>query len=701
MKFFSSQPTRTPKNPTRRREGRVFSSLLFLAMFFAPATVFASDITNIINQLPASVRSRLPASFLSSPTTQNLGGLSPSTIKSILSNIPSGTIPGLPSDMFSSIPSTSLPNVLSGLAGPLLKTLPVDTLSSLPAGTLTNVLSGLSGGALRSLPETLLSNLPQSTLTNTLSGLTGGTLGSLPASMFSSVPSSVISSLPSSITSLLPSSVTSAPAALGGIVGGGGGIFVPVNDAALNSAFSSYTSSFSTYSSNFDRYASEVNSALTGSTDSLRDIIAGKDPGGVAKEECKAGNAVNQAFAYTDGSWAAAIASTTELGLPPVPRTVPAEGEPGYPYVQVNTSGSLRCILQDLVGYQKISLFVQIQALLKQYIADAQQQQLKNRLLSQIAATNLNWAKEGEQVTADGVVTTEPVYVLNSDKSMGSRNTRTVDTIVKQAAAAEGDPVGSLGLNDPLFVATAVAQNTRNKTEDPRDSFAERTRGTLTAPGGPFSAGTDPNTAFAQYMQDANTPNGLGAVNMFEWMINNPQDTPIGAVAMVQGEADRRIAQDEARYQRELQGSGFQPTQKCSGLPSDPNCDPALMINVSPAAQNERTVADAAATGNQQIADSNITDTNASGAAASESLDINTGSGGLSGYNTATLQSSGTNVNTLINELYDTIQYAYFDSSENQKAWAQAALLSIYDEMNFNDATPATQYPGSEQNITY
>ena len=461
--------------------------------------------------------------------------------------------------------------------------------------------------------------------------------------------------------------------------------FVPVKDIELNPAFSTY--------------AADTKAALTGASDSLRDIIAGSDPGGVAKEICKKDDAEDKAFAYTEGPWADAIAATsTAPGLQPLPSTVPAEGG----FVQVNKSGSLRCILQDLIGYQKISLFVQIQALLKQYITDAQQQALSNQLLNKINATNLNWARQGEQVTAGGVQITEPVYVLNSDQSQYARNTRTAQTVIDQAASADpNDPIGSLGLCNPLQTATAVAINTRDETEDPRNFVIESTKCSLnTTDGGPFT-GSDQNASFANYMEDANTPDGLGAVYTFAHMLNNPQDTPIGAAMIVQGEVERRLAQDEKSYAEARANSGFQPTQKCSGLASDPNCDPALMTNISSAAQNEQTVVSAVESGKEQVADANILDSTSAASAENLSTDANTGEGGVAGYDTTALGSSQTAVNTLIYELYDTISYAYFDLDKDQEDWAQAALLSIYDTMLFNDQTPAIVTPGAATDDTF
>jgi hypothetical protein len=451
-----------------------------------------------------------------------------------------------------------------------------------------------------------------------------------------------------------------------------GQAFVPVNDAELNNAFATYSTKFSTY-------ASEMKSALTTAPDSLRDILAGPNPGGVAIQDCEldtyAGPTRLEPYTDPAGPWQRAIVyaqTNSSLGLEPLPSLI----DP-----QVNDSGSIRCILQDLVGYQKISLFVQIQSMLKQYISDAQQKELSNQLLNQINSANLNWAKRGEQVTSGTTQSSESVYVQNTTASAENENERIADTIFAQTTAPDGDPVGSFGLNDPLYVATQVAANVRDNTENPRDAFMESIRPNIT--GAEVDA----------YMDNANTQTGSGAYFMLGDMFKNIQNTPLGASALVRSEAERRIAEETTRREKGEANTGFRPTKKCSGDPADPYCDPAFMVDVSPAGQNLETVVSAIQSGNQQIADSVALDTGAADAAASLSNEANTGDGGVAGYDTTALGASKTPVDALIYELYNTIHNAYFDLNPNQILWSQAALLMIYDEMEFNSAEPQTQIP--------
>ena len=138
--------------------------------------------------------------------------------------------------------------------------------------------------------------------------------------------------------------------------------YVPVKDTQLNSAFSTFSSNFSkysgnfdTFSKNFDTYAKDFNNIMKNNTDSIRDIITAGDPGGAAKQECATKNTPNKAFAYTsspDQPWKIAAATSAALSANAIPTTIDD--------IKINSSGSLRCILQDLVGWQKLSIFIQI-----------------------------------------------------------------------------------------------------------------------------------------------------------------------------------------------------------------------------------------------------------------------------------------------------------------------------------------------------
>ena len=725
--------------------------MFFLFVVLVPTAAFAADPIDFVSDIPDDAIQDIQTTdaagpaFLANPTTDTLGALSPSTISRIFNSLPQGTVQGLPSSIFSGIPTNKLPSTLQRLTTTVLQNLAPSVFSSLPSGTISTVLSGVSGSTLTSLSGSLFSGLSSGQITSALSTLSPSVLGSLPSNLFSSISPSTVTSLlssgglssnvlsgiggnllggmnsgalnsalgplsgslgsfspslfssiaPSTMSSLTPAITSALPSSVSSLIpgagGGGFGLFVPVNDIQLNSAFATYAAAFNTHAAN-------MKTSLTDAPDSLRNIIASGNPGGVALDVCKTRDAANPAYAWAVGPWADAYAAST--GEPPygtIPTTIPissaAIGSDGGTFVQINDSASLRCILQDLVGYQKMSLFVQIQQMLKQYISDAQQQELSNQLLNKINAANLLWAKQGEQIMAAGILTTEPVYVLNSDQSQYARNTRTAQTIVDQAAAQSDDLVGSLGLNWGLETATQVAINLQDRTEDPRHSFAEKTRGTLTIPEGPFPGAADGIASFNNYMEDANATEGLGAVVTLWSMIENPQNTPLGALFLVQSEADRRLAQDAKSYAEARANSGFQPTQKCSGLASDPNCDPAFMINVTSAAQNEQTVVSAVESGKEQIADSEILDSTSADVAENLSTSVNADQGGVYEYDTTALATSKTQVNRLIQELYETIKWGYYDLNPDQTNWAQAALLMIYDQMEFSDSHPNVVLP--------
>lgn len=294
--------------------------------------------------------------------------------------------------------------------------------------------------------------------------------------------------------------------------------------------------------------------------------------------------------------------------------------------------------------------------------------------------------KQINQVSSNGIQISQPGYSLNPTQEGYAENTRTADTIVAQAAAAPGDPAGSLELNYPLYVATQVAENTRDQVEDPRVSVTDMTRPTI------------PTATVDAYMDNANTQSGSGAYFMLGDMFSNVQNTPLGSSAIVRTEADRRLAEAKERRDKEAANTGALPTKECSGDPGDPYCDPAFMTDVTKNSGNDQTVNRAVVSGEEEIANSDTLDSSAGTAAETLSTTANTEQGGVAAYDTAPLISSGTAVNALIYELYDTIGNAYFDLTQDQTNWSQAALLMIYDEMKFNAATPQTQVPQADTN---
>src|SRR3989338_8259095 len=503
--------------------------------------------TELFVQLSSGQLSGLLNNFLADPSlagvlgslSSNLltGAMDPNILTNAIKLIDPSLIPLLPGTLFANVSLSGLTSIFENIPTNISSLFTSEFFSALPTETMSGLLSDLS---------------------TSVTGILGGDL-------LSAVTGGLTGALGSAVTGMLPAGIANLIPGFGGI-----GLFVPVFDVALVPAFKSYSNAFNKYASNMDKI-------IATGPDSLRNIIAGGNPKGVAKEYCNLRDANDSAWAWAkDSSWGLAVASSSGK----LPATIPEGGTIGAPwteYVRIigqgeggaagtgNDSGSIRCILTALVGYQKTALYVQFHSLLKQYISDAQQQQLSNQLLNKINAANLSWAREGEKVSSGGVESTEPVYVLNSDQSQYARNTRNIETVVGQAAAQAGDPSGSFELcaSYSLDIATQVAQNLRQETDDRRSFTTEATKCTLTAgDGGPFASVED----IDDYMEDPNTAKGPGAIAMLGYAMNNPQDMPLTAFTIVKNEAYARLQEDKERYQRELLGSGFQPTQKCSGM---------------------------------------------------------------------------------------------------------------------------------------
>lgn len=468
--------------------------------------------------------------------------------------------------------------------------------------------------------------------------------------------------------------------------------FVPVKDIQLNPAFA-------TYSTNFDNYALKFDQSLNTNTDSLRNIITGGNPQGVANEECSQMNNAFSAFAYSGNHpWARASASTTPAGS--LPLSIPSGGG----NVQINSSGSVRCLLQEIVEWQKLGLSIQIHSLLKTYIADAQTKQLNNQLMNKVAGANLAHAKAGNQTSVNGIISSEPLYNTNPSQSLYNIKKRQLDHITDQAAAApsSGSPVGSLGLGPWRLDTTAdMVRNSRSQVEDPSyllDSQPTRYR---------LDGYLAPND-YGKFSESINDPaNSQGGMATFLKMLSNPGNSPLGASTAADAAVNGRLKRQEETTNRERLGTGYLPTKVCKGDASDPYCLDTESTAITPAGQNQLNIGQVAQQGNQQIQDGNTLDGTAGSTTELQSTEINTKSG-LLGYDETDLARSQTSVNQLVKEFYDTIQYGYFGIDSNPKLanggtptteWAQATMLMIYDEMKFDDLNPQVVVTDSQNAV--
>ncbi len=481
--------------------------------------------------------------------------------------------------------------------------------------------------------------------------------------------------------------------------------YVPVQDIKLNPAFANYATAFDNFVKDyFKRFDNAFgNKKPDGTTDSLRDLIAGKEPGGIAKDQCKADDnlppgidsqAIQKypAFAYSDGPWHNAVASATPPGA--LPSTIPpggsvASGTYSGKYVKVNYSASLRCLLQEVVEWQKLGISVQIHQLLKNYIADAQTAQLNKQLMNKITAANLNFAKAGNIVNDGGSISYQPVYNINIAANNFNVNERQLAEAVDEATA---DPLkagsqGSWGLCQPwrLDATAAMVRANRTTTEDPYDYPKQQTECKLTA------VGTFDPALWGEFGDNINSSSGNG-VATFLLALGNPASEPTGIRAIASAEGRQRIANQQKITDQKAANPGYLPTtQYDTANPADPhNLDMQYGQDNTPSSENANNINSLVQGQNDQVANSTSLDGGAGSTSQIAATDINTNTG-LAGANTLPLQNSVTAVNQLVQEFYDSINLGYFGTQGNTRQWAQGTMLSIYDEMKFNDAQPSVQ----------
>ncbi len=470
--------------------------------------------------------------------------------------------------------------------------------------------------------------------------------------------------------------------------------YVPVFDNQVDTDLNNFHTDFNQYVTDlFKRWDDTFGPKPTGTTDALRDLISGSDPSGLAAAPCAQKNNGQPAFAYTDGPWKSAWASSSAMTPPgDLPATVPSGGSPGSPpgtFVQINKSQSLRCILDDLVEYQKLGLSVQIHSLLKQFIADAQAKQLTDQLRSKIADGINNWSKAGNQVNDNGIITAAPVYSVNSAQEGYDVTGRQVEALTDQAGAtlSSGNPAGSLGIstNWNLWAASNVAKNNRNSTEDPANYTLPMTQSSLSDPTtGVFAAESDWDKFQFNLNDAANTQGGLATLYNISM---NDANSPLGTAELLDSAARGQVERAKESRQFDAVSKGTLPSFQCSANSNDPYCLKRLGTNISPAYQNEAAVTHMTAEGDKVVAEGVTPDGIGGTSAVNQSTALNTQTGAL-GYDSTPLATQNTTVNELVQELYDTIQYGYFGINGDTTEWAQGTMLMIYDEMKFNATAP-------------
>ncbi len=481
--------------------------------------------------------------------------------------------------------------------------------------------------------------------------------------------------------------------------------FVPVNDATLISNFGTFAGEFTTYSTNFDTYATAfddyavwADETFVTNDDSIRNIITGSDLTLAQVGECLQGDSMEgdnlDAFAYAQGPWASSSDATAGYTTP-LPRTVPAAGG----FVQVNYSHSLRCLLEEMVEWQKLGLSIQINQMLKTYISDAQTAQLQGQLANKISAANINYVNNGNIVNNNGAITSTALYNTNATQNIYNVKERQLAHALDQAAAdpTAGNPVGSWDIYSDWRLPTAanMASNARDDVEDPFNfttSVTQSTMGSYLAPG-----------TSGQFFEDFNSTSilaGKDGITTFSAMLNNSANSPLGAMTLADQVAQSRLANQEKAKLLDMNTTGFSSASKCSERPDDIYClEQQNSTAVTPAGEVQRSAGDSAGNGMQQVRTAKTLDGGAGSPAEAQTSQI--AQGGLNNYDTTGLQTSQTAVTKLVKEFYDVINFGYFGVHQDSREWAQATMLMIYDEMKFDpDSTALVVTDGTDTEDT-
>ncbi len=498
--------------------------------------------------------------------------------------------------------------------------------------------------------------------------------------------------------------------------------YVPVRDFQLENDFAQYLNDFNQYVDTFnDTFVNaggqgSGNQITTGTSDSIRDLIAGANPGGIASEPCVVDRAGDQIFGPSEANnptqvadtfwhdadapaqsststpspWREAIQYANTRNFDPLPEGFPVPGgtvetDFGASKPQVNSSRSLRCLLQELVEWKKLDLSIQIHQLLKTYISDAQTRQLTNQAQSQVAAANLKFEKQGYVVTSNGVQTKSPLLITNYNDMMYDTLGRRVQMQVAQTMANQGDPVGSLNMGPfAQDAAQQIIADSDGYAVDPFDSSSLLTSYDPTI--------FDPNeyNDFMQDMTAASDPNGdpvmpgVGFTNL----LNSPQNTRLGAMDLSTQIAYQRANDAMAQQERKSKGEDTLPTEQSLDDQSvNPYDDPYFRQTVSPTAQNTDALLAPSRNTYQQLAGANSADAVPATSTQEANTLINSSEGALN-YEVDNLANTPNAVHDIVKELYDTIWFGYFDLHPYTSEWAQATMLMIYDEMKFNQYRP-------------
>ena len=337
----------------------------------------------------------------------------------------------------------------------------------------------------------------------------------------------------------------------------------------------------------------------------------------------------------------------------------------------INQSHSLRCLLQELVEWEKLDLNIQLHTMVKEHFSNAQTYMLNQQLLNTLAAATIAGAQHFQQHTILPGGTPElansTVYVANLKQNIDNIEQREIEGLTKEISGGGtvGDgTVADLGL--PLgtrdYIAEQVKRNLQTKTD-----FEELQK--------IFSVCDQKNPE-----NDPNNP------DEYKPMVNRSVCTPVVASSILENYGGEKLEQAKENQKLQLSMSGGYLSKENCG--DDPYCRTPTVE--TPGDILGKNLYNSLSTGIRAMEES---DTAGEGTSAdAQELTLNIMKKGLGDIDVSALANNQQTLAELFNE-FEYVLLDYYGIDEGTTNWSRNALVNIWDDIMYagGSATKASQ----------
>ena len=452
------------------------------------------------------------------------------------------------------------------------------------------------------------------------------------------------------------------------------GVFLPVNDRELNDQFYDFYAEFIEYSENFDEYRLNFNDYwadmqdwIEEDTDSLKNLIGGSNPEGIASLECA--NILIDPAPYNDKlSFNVGAEDPNDYDNGTVATTANMFLEiNSIDAIYVNNSASLRCLLQELVEWKKLDLNLKIHSMMKNFINDAQAYLFSKQMQSYIVAGLVDWSESGiEQQLSDNLTVDASVYAGNLENEKNKRAYSIRHGAISRTLG-NLDGFELLDIIEPfrIPIATDLAASTLDVETFEIDLLPSQLNNTLDQE---FDlSGTEVEEALA-----GEFPGWAGYKNL----VLRDENNPITILDMAEFNLLSQVGQMKIDQYTTME-NGWIDSVKCID-PDDPWC--RLKEVITPAFINAETVSHTV----ENVGFGALTQTDEPGENPSDTAQavqtniIDTIS--LRDYDTEDLRMKSPDFNALYKEFFAEFNTGYYDIDIDTRVWGQNSLTNITDE---------------------